>query len=56
MPPRLVSIKVASGRDLTNLDDQFRRAVCLIGADVADYLFPDRDPLGQRIKVGAAGI
>ena len=50
----LVSIKVASGRDLTDLDDQYRRAVCLIGADVADYLFPDRDSLGQRIKVGAA--
>ncbi len=50
----LTSLKIASGRELTDFDDEYRRPVCIIGADVADYLFPDRDPAGQTIKVGAA--
>ncbi|MBK8313080.1 MAG: ABC transporter permease [Acidobacteria bacterium] len=50
----LTSLKIASGRELTDFDDEYRRPVCIIGADVADYLFPDRDPAGQIIKVGAA--
>jgi putative ABC transport system permease protein len=48
----LSAIRVASGRELTDFDDENRRAVCLIGSDVAEFLFPDRDPVGERIKVG----
>lgn len=50
----LSSLKIESGRGLTETDDEFRRAVCVIGADVAESLFPDRDPVGESIKVGAA--
>lgn len=49
----LTSIRIESGRDLTEFDDNYRRPVCLIGADVADYLFPDTYPVGRLIKAGA---
>lgn len=50
----LSTIKVARGRELTEFDNQYRRAVCIIGSDIEETLFPDRDPLGQTIKVGSA--
>lgn len=50
----LASLKIERGRELTDVDDEFRRPVCLIGADVADYLFPDANPVGQTLKAGAA--
>jgi len=50
----LASLKIERGRELTDTDDEFRRPVCLIGADVADYLFEDANPVGERLKVGAA--
>lgn len=50
----LTSIKIERGRELTDFDDRYRRSVCIIGADVDEYLFPDRDPIGQMIKVGTA--
>lgn len=50
----LTSIKIARGRELTDFDDRYRRSVCIIGADVDEFLFPDRDPIGQMIKVGSA--
>lgn len=49
----LSAIKIESGRELTDYDDQYRRAVCVIGSDVADFLFPDRDPVGEFIKLGS---
>ncbi|MDX2029289.1 MAG: ABC transporter permease [Blastocatellia bacterium] len=48
----LSTIRVASGRELTEFDDEYRRAVCVIGADVDEYLFPDREAIGQFIKIG----
>ncbi|MFN0120147.1 MAG: ABC transporter permease, partial [Blastocatellia bacterium] len=50
----LSSMKIERGRELTELDDEYRRPVCVIGADVADYLFPDRDPVGEMLKAGTA--
>src|SRR5579859_2025069 len=41
----------ASGRYVTDVDDQHRSLVALIGSDIADKLFPGRDPLGQEIDV-----
>jgi putative ABC transport system permease protein len=41
----------ASGRYITDVDDQHRSLVALIGSDIADKLFPGRDPLGQEIDV-----
>jgi len=50
----LTTVKVGRGRQLTDFDDEYRRPVCVIGADIEEFLFPDRDPLGQFIKVGSA--
>jgi putative ABC transport system permease protein len=46
-------LTVASGRHLTELDDQRKRLVCVIGSEVAEELFPRRDPLGREIRLGA---
>ncbi len=50
----LSTIKIARGRELTDFDDENRRSVCVIGSDVDEFLFPDRDALGQFIKLGSA--
>lgn len=50
----LTTVKVERGRQLTDFDDEYRRLVCVIGADIDEFLFPDRDPVGQFIKVGSA--
>jgi putative ABC transport system permease protein len=43
--------EVATGRYITDTDNQHRDMVCLIGADVADKLFPTTDPLGKTLAV-----
>ncbi len=45
-------LTVESGRHLSELDDQRRRLVCVIGSEVAEELFPRRDPLGREIRLG----
>ncbi|HQR34474.1 MAG TPA: ABC transporter permease [Blastocatellia bacterium] len=50
----LSTIKIARGRELTDFDDENRRSVCVIGSDVDEFLFPDRESLGQFIKLGSA--
>jgi putative ABC transport system permease protein len=50
----LSALKIDRGRELTETDDEFRRYVCVIGADVADYLFPTENPIGRIIKVGTS--
>lgn len=50
----LSTIKIARGRELTEFDDDNRRSVCVIGSDVDEFLFPDRESLGQFIKLGSA--
>jgi putative ABC transport system permease protein len=47
----ITDIDVAFGRSLTQSDDESRRAVCMIGPDVADILFGGRDPLDKMIKI-----
>jgi putative ABC transport system permease protein len=44
---------VASGRLLTDLDDQRSRLVCVLGAEVAEELFPGLDPIGKWVRLGA---
>jgi len=43
--------EVGTGRYITDIDNQHRDMVCMIGADVADKLFANRDPLGKIIVV-----
>ncbi len=40
------------GRFLTETEVKHRRPLCVIGADVAERLFPDADPVGERITIG----
>ena len=51
--PLLTTLKLERGRDITETDDQYRREVCVLGADVADYLFEFDDPIGKTLKLGA---
>ena len=44
-------IEASLGRYFTRAEDDTRRAVCFIGADVEEKLFPTSDPLGQTIKI-----
>jgi putative ABC transport system permease protein len=41
----------ASGRYITDTDNQHRSLVALIGTDVAEKLFPGIDPLGKELDV-----
>ncbi len=43
--------EVATGRYITDTDNQHRSMVCMIGVDVADKLFANTDPLGKIILV-----
>jgi putative ABC transport system permease protein len=47
----LTQLEVASGRFISQFDDENRRAVAFLGADVAKALYPNTDPLGQEIRV-----
>jgi putative ABC transport system permease protein len=43
-----------SGRPLSDIDDRERRQVIAIGADVADKLFPNTDPVGHALRINEA--
>jgi putative ABC transport system permease protein len=49
----LSNVEVAQGRFISDFDEAGRKNVCFIGSDVADGLFPQVDPLGKDIKIGA---
>jgi putative ABC transport system permease protein len=44
----------ARGRPLSEVDDRERRPVAVIGADVADHLFENVDPVGRDIRIMGA--
>ncbi len=44
-------IEAQAGRYFNKAEDDSRRNVCFIGADVADKLFPTADPVGQTIRI-----
>jgi putative ABC transport system permease protein len=48
------SVSLAEGRMLTDSDIQLSRRVAVLGADVADVLFPDGGALGQEVRVKGA--
>ncbi|MGB7751171.1 MAG: ABC transporter permease [Candidatus Acidiferrales bacterium] len=45
-------IDVSNGRLLTDIDEDHRGGVCVIGADVANKLFPGTDPVGKELRAG----
>jgi putative ABC transport system permease protein len=44
------NINIAQGRMITEADDQHRAEVAFIGADVADRLFSNVDPIGKLLR------
>ncbi len=45
-------IELASGRFLTRAEAYANRDLCVLGSEVADKLFRNESPLGQKIRVG----
>jgi putative ABC transport system permease protein len=45
-------IEVSNGRLLNEADEAHRSNVCVVGADVANKLFPGADPIGKEIRPG----
>ncbi|HUU45814.1 MAG TPA: ABC transporter permease [Acidobacteriota bacterium] len=43
--------EMAEGRFFTDIDNHFRRMVCVLGLDVSEALFPGLDPVGKAIMV-----
>ena len=50
--PVVWSMKVSAGRFLPPDDQRAPRALVVLGSKVRDELFGDRNPLGQRLRVG----
>ncbi len=48
---RANAFSIAEGRFLADVDVVLGRRVAVLGADVADVLFPKQSPLGQEIRV-----
>jgi putative ABC transport system permease protein len=48
---RVMPMDIALGRYFTPLESQSGRNVIIIGADVAETLFPGLDPIGRSVKV-----
>ncbi|HOI32466.1 MAG: ABC transporter permease [Bacteroidales bacterium] len=48
---RVMPMDIGSGRYFTPLESQSGRNVIIIGADVAETLFPGTDPVGRSVKV-----
>lgn len=49
--PAIGEFELESGRHLSRLDVQQRRNVCVLGWDVAQSLFPNKDPLQEIVKI-----
>lgn len=47
----IVNLDVESGRFITNVDNDFRNRVAIIGSKVAEELFDDEPPLGKEIYI-----
>jgi putative ABC transport system permease protein len=44
-------LNLATGRFINEQDDYYMENVCVLGAAVADYLFPFEDPIGQSVNL-----
>jgi putative ABC transport system permease protein len=43
--------EMAEGRFFTDIDNHFKRMICIIGNSIAEALFPGLDPIGKEIFV-----
>ncbi len=46
-----LDLKLAEGRNFSKSDDEYDKPVAVLGADIADKLFKNVYPIGERIKV-----
>src|SRR5262245_14647155 len=51
-----VSIQVVKGRRFDQRDREGAESVAIINEDLACRFFPDQDPLGKRIRIGASAV
>jgi putative ABC transport system permease protein len=49
----LSNVEVVQGRYISDADEENRRFVAYLGAEVATKLFPSQDPIGKAIKIGS---
>ncbi len=49
---RIEDIDLTEGRWYNDFENRTARNVCIIGAEVAENLFPNERPLGKKIRVG----
>lgn len=49
---RVHEVSIASGNFFTDIHDRSARDVVVIGAEVAERLFPSEQPLGKTIRIG----
>jgi putative ABC transport system permease protein len=52
---KLSGMRIASGRFLADSDLADRALVAVLGCEAANVLFPDGNPIGQRIRMGEQG-
>ena len=52
---RIINLRLARGKLFTQVHYDRAEAVCVLGAKVADQLFPYQDPLNQTVQVGTSG-
>lgn len=50
---RIRNVELTEGRFFTDSDERGARSVCVIGATIAEELFPVGTPVGKRIRLGA---
>ena len=48
---RIDSVTVEQGRFFNATDNQYRRAVAVVGADIATTFWPNRNPIGKRFNI-----
>ena len=51
---QVTNAELQSGRAYTSEEERRRKRVCLLGANIAESLFPGMDPIGQQISVDGA--
>ncbi len=49
---KVIKLNIAQGRYFTPIEAEAGRNVCIIGADIADLLFPSGNAIGKSIKTG----
>ena len=52
--PKVFNVDVASGRFYSEIEDRSGRNVCVIGAGIAEELFPLEEPIGKSVRI--AGV